>query len=87
MLRRRLFWIGIVLGCALLYAAIRIRVIELGYKVSELKSQASEIRRANGLLKSQVASAKANDRLAAWTKALGLTPPSAGRILYLEAKP
>lgn len=87
MLKRKLFWIGILLGGALLYATIRIRVIELGYQVSELKSQASEIKRANGLLKSFVASAKANDRLAAWTKALGLTVPSAGRILYLEAKP
>lgn len=87
MLRRRLFFIGIILGCALLYALIRIRVIEMGYEVSALKSKVAEIKRENGLLKSQVAAASATSRLSAWTKVLGLKPPDAGRILYLEEKP
>ncbi len=81
---RRLVQLLIVLAMALLYVGSRIKIVELGYEVSRLRSEISETKRENALLKSKVAHARSTERLAEWAERLGMTTPAANRVLFLN---
>lgn len=81
---KRIILLLIVLSLALLYAGSRIKMVELGYKVSRLKSEISEMKRENALLRSRVAQGKSADRLSQWAIKLGMTTPGADRVLFLD---
>lgn len=81
---RWLLKIFFVLGLALLYTGSRIKVIELGYEASQLKTTVAEMKRTNSLLKSKVASGRSTTRLSTWAKRLGLHSPLEGEVLFIE---
>ena len=81
---RRFLLILFFLAVALAYAGSRIRVVELGYKVSKLKTEVEGLRRKNGVLKSEVAKALATVNLSGWSGKLGLASPRADQIFMLR---
>ncbi|MDP2600143.1 MAG: hypothetical protein Q8P84_05340 [Deltaproteobacteria bacterium] len=81
---KRILQILVVLSLALLYAGSRIKMVELGYEVSRVKSEISEMKRENALLRSRVAQGKSADRLSQWAIKLGMTTPGADRVLFLD---
>ncbi len=84
MLSRKIFFVLFILGLALLYASSRIQVVQLGYEVSKIKNEMGELERDNSLLRSKVASGKTTARIADWAKKLGMAPPDAKQILFVE---
>ena len=83
---RKIILVFIVLLFALSYAWSRIKVVELGYEVSKLQSQVSEMARDNSLLRSKVAAGGSTSRLADWARRFGMTPPDAAHVLFLEKR-
>ena len=81
---KRILQILVVLGLALLYAGSRIKMVELGYEVSRLRSEIAEMNRENALLKSKAAQKKSADRLSQWAQNLGMATPAADRVLFLK---
>lgn len=81
---KKIFLLVVVMGLALLYAASRIQIVEMGYEVSRIQSKVTEMRRTNSLLKSKLALAKATSRMDVWSRELGMTLPSLQQILWIE---
>lgn len=83
---RKIFSMLVVLGLLLLYVGSRVKVVELGYAVSKLKSRTGEMARANSLLKSKVAQMKSTARLDEWATRLGMASPGTEQVLFLKAE-
>lgn len=83
MVRRKIFFIFVVLGVALLFAWSRIRVIELGYEVSGLKSEIEKMKQNNSLLKSRLAKAISTEELARLALQHRMQGPASDKILFL----
>lgn len=81
---KKIFFLAAVMGLALLYAASRIQIVEMGYEVSRRQAKVTEMRRTNKLLKSKLALAKATSRLDIWSRELRMTLPSLPQILWVE---
>ena len=83
-LKKTLFLLAIGFCLAMAYAWSRIKVIELGYEVSRLKSGVASAQREVSLLRSQVAEAKSSEKLAEEAKQAGLVLPLSGQVIFLN---
>lgn len=81
---KKIFLLVGAMGLALLYAASRIQIVEMGYEVSRIQSKVMEMRRTNSLLKSKLALAKATGRLDLWSRNLNMMLPEQRQILLVE---
>ncbi|MDO8528262.1 MAG: hypothetical protein Q7T03_11350 [Deltaproteobacteria bacterium] len=81
---KKIFLVLIFLSLALLFAGSRIKVVQLGYEVSRLKSGAAEMVRNNSLLKSKAAEMQSTGKLAEWALKLEMTTPAASQVLFIK---
>lgn len=83
MVKKKIFFIFIVLALALLFAWSRIHVIELGYEVSRLQREIGKIKQNNSLLKSKLARAISTEELARLAIQHRMQGAASDKILFL----
>ncbi len=83
MFSRKIFFIAVVFGLALLFAWSRIHVIELGYEVSKLGGEIEKIKQNNSLLKSRLAKGVSAEELARLAARHGMKGPASDKILFM----
>jgi len=85
LVRRGVVAAAMVIACALAFVWTRVRVVQVGYEVSELNQQVTELKRQKDQLEVDVARLKSPDRLEKVAVAhFGMRPPGAGEIVFIE---
>ena len=74
------------LALAFLFVWSRIKVIQLGYEVSGLKGNISELSREVGQLRLNVAKKKTLERLSEEAVHLGLVRPTGKQVVFVDEK-
>lgn len=82
--KRRILFLLLGFGLALLFVWSRIRVVELGYAVGSLREACEKLERENGLLKSKIAEKTATSELVQMAGRLGMKPPRSEQMIYLQ---
>lgn len=83
---RKVFFIIVGFLFAVLYVTTRVQVVEVGYEVIRAQEKVQELKQAQGLLKTRIATANATFRLDLLTKRLEMEPPNEDNILFMDKK-
>ena len=79
---------GLPVACALLiFAALHIETVRVGYQREARQKTMSELTEENRQLRAELARASAPDRVAAVAQRKGLHPAHPGQVQYVEAPP
>lgn len=82
-------WAGLaIMALLLLYVWERVDVVQVGYRVEQLKAKKTALERERDELRLKVAMLTAPDRIArAATVKLGMTPPQHGQVRLVRLEP
>ncbi|WP_447977859.1 cell division protein FtsL [Candidatus Nitrospira bockiana] len=77
-----------VLSLLLLYVWERVEIVQLGYRIEQLKVKKSALERERDELRVKLSTLTAPDRIAkAATEKLGMVPPQQGQIRLVRLEP
>ena len=78
--------VGLPVACALLvYAALHIETVRVGYLREARQKTMTELTEENRRLRADLGRASSPDRVAALAQKKGLRPPHPGQVQYVEA--
>ncbi len=79
---------GLPIACALLlYAALHVETVRVGYAREARARRAAELMEENRRLKAELARASTPERVSAVAARKGLAPPRPGQVQYIEVGP
>jgi cell division protein FtsL len=86
-LRHAMSLVAASLLVALFCVWTRVQVIELGYEVSQLRKETTELAQRRDLLEADVAALKSPERLAQAAATLGMRLPQGDEVVVVQAPP
>lgn len=77
--------IGLLALVGIVHVTSRVMVVKMGYELSRLDSQTTDLLRENDALKLELATLKSPARLETLARTkLGLSPPAAGAVIHVK---